>query len=145
MDGKSVVDLGASDGSTSLDLIRRLPAFGSFTVADLHVWVTATTAAGHVLFYDAEDRCILATGRWWAAWPRLSKPVRMLYRPIEAAASRRPERRRRLLLINPELREMMETDSRIHVREHDVFTPWPKPAPDVVKVANLLRRVYFTD
>jgi hypothetical protein len=139
----AIVDIGASDGSTSLDLIRKLPAFGSYTAADLFLSLTATKAAGHVLVYDRDGRCILVAGRWWAAWPRESGLIGALYRPLEALAARRA--RQDVLLINPELRALMRSDPRITVREHDVFTPWPGPAPGIIKVANLLRRVYFTD
>ena len=143
--GASIVDIGASDGSTSVDLVRRLPAFASYTAADLCLAVSAARALRHVVVYDSSGRCILVAGRWWAAWPSLSRTVRALCWPVEAAAARHPERREQVLLINPEFRALMNADPRLSVRVHDVFTPWPDPAPDVIKVANLLRRVYFSD
>lgn len=141
----TIVDIGASDGSTSLDLIRSLPDFASFTVADLYLSIHATRVLGHIVFHDAEGDCILVSGRWWAAWPKLSRGVATLCRPLELAAERHPERRMEVTLVNPELRDLMARDKRISLRMHDIFSPWPAPAPDVIKVANLLRRVYFSD
>lgn len=39
----------------------------------------------------------------------------------------------------------MTADPRVSYRVHDVFTAWPGDQPDVIKVANLLRRLYFSD
>jgi hypothetical protein len=39
----------------------------------------------------------------------------------------------------------MGADPRVTARVHDVFEVWPAPAPDVIKVANVLRRLYFSD
>jgi hypothetical protein len=62
-----------------------------------------------------------------------------------AATSRNPERRTEVPLLNPLVRAAMKADSRITCAVHDVFEPWPGQSPDVIKVANLLRRVYFDD
>lgn len=144
LDGAAIVDLGASDGSTSVDLIRRLPVFSAYTVADLFLSVSAGRSLRHVLIFDSQE-CILVAGRWLAAWPTLSPVIRAICRPFEVMESRHPERREQVLLLNPTLQAMMRADPRITARVHDVFTPWPAPAPDVFKVANLLRRVYFSD
>jgi hypothetical protein len=141
----TIVDIGASDGSTSLDLIRRLPTFKSYVVADLYLDIYARSALGHTLFYDADGQCILAFGSRSVAWPNLSRLVRLLYWPVVVAASRHPERNRKIKLLNPALRSLMQTDPRITCQVHDVFQCWPGDRPDVIKVANLLRRVYFSD
>jgi len=41
-----------------------------------------------------------------------------------------------VLLINPSVRRRMAADPRITTTVHDVFTVWPDPKPDVIKVAN---------
>lgn len=141
----SIVDIGASDGSTSLDLIRRLPAFKSYVIADLYLDIYAGSALGHVLLYDGEGQCILAFGSRSVAWPKLSRLVWFLYWPVIAAARRHPERQRKITLLNPVVRSLMQNDPRIACQVHDVFQRWPGDRPDVIKVANLLRRVYFSD
>lgn len=141
-----VVDIGASDGSTSLDLIRQLDTtigFSSYTVADLYLQVHATTGLGHTAFYGPTGDCILVVGRRLLAWPAMSARIGFWYRPLTRILS--TGRREPVLLLNPQLRELLRHDDRVGFRVHDVFTPWPQGPVDVVKVANLLRRLYFTD
>ena len=138
-----IVDIGASDGSTSVDLIRALPGFRSYTIADLYLAVSATRRLGQVLVYDPAGTCILVSGRRYAAWPSISRPVGLLFRPLIRAARDRP--REQVLLLNPDARRSIAEDDRIGYRVHDVFQPWPDPKPNVIKVANLLRRLYFSD
>lgn len=140
-----IVDIGASDGSTSLDLIRRLPNFGSYVIADRYLNVYATKRLGHTLLFDSDGQCILIFGRRCVAWPRLSRMVRLLYAPVLVGTARNPAKRTEIPLLNPEVRKAIESDPRITCAVHDVFEPWPGQAPDVIKVANLLRRVYFDD
>ena len=143
--GKTIVDIGASDGSTSVDLINKLPGFGEYVIADLFLVAQSLEAFGHLFVYDPDDTCVLVAGRRFVAWPALARWVRVLYRPLLASADRRRGDRRELLLLNPAVRALLAEDPRVSYRVHDVFTPWPGALPDVIKVANLLRRLYFAD
>ena len=139
----SIVDIGASDGSTSTELIAKLPDFSSYVIADLYLELQAVEVGRHVLFFDADGRCILVAGRRLLAWPGLSRTVRLLCSPLLARARRRAGRE--VLLLGPDARRLIRSDARVTSRVHDIFQPWPAPAPDVIKVANLLRRLYFSD
>jgi hypothetical protein len=143
--GKVIVDIGASDGSTSVDLIAKLPDFASYVIADLFLSLDVVRSAGHLFFYDADGTCILIAGRRVVAWPSLSKGVGLLYRPMLAIAQRHRGARRELLLLNPATRDLMAQDPRVTYRVHDVFDIWQGRPPDVIKIANLLRRLYFAD
>jgi hypothetical protein len=143
LNGASVVDLGASDGSTSVELVAKLPGAASYVIADLYLSLRAVHVGRSVLFFDADDNCILVAGRRLLAWPSLSRTVRLMCAPLLARASRQPGRE--VTLLGPDARRLMRTDPRVTARVHDVFEPWPAPAPDVIKVANVLRRLYFSD
>jgi len=140
-----IVDIGASDGSTSLDLISRLPDFNSYIIADLFLNIQAQRVKERILFFDASNVCILVVSRRLLAWPSMSRSVHLLYRRSIRAASRAGADRVDVLLLNPEVRRLMQDDARIGFKVHDVFTTWDGPTPDVIKVANLLRRLYFSD
>ena len=145
-DSTTIVDIGASDGSTSVDLIGRLPKFGAYVIADVSLFLTAVTVGRSVLFYDQEGQCILVVGKRLVAWPTLSRPIHLLCQPLIRRADRRREERREVLMLNPAVRALQATDPRVGYRVHDVFQPWDGPErPDVIKVANLLRRLYFDD
>lgn len=143
LDGASIVDIGASDGSTSADLVTKLPAFASYVMADLYLELSAAEIGRHLVLFDHQGTCILVAGRRLMGWPSLSRLVRVLYGPLIARARRRPARS--VLLLGPAARELIRDDPRVSARVHDVFQAWPQPAPDVIKVANLLRRLYFSD
>lgn len=143
--GVRIADIGASDGSTSLDLITRLPTFGSFVIADRYLHLGATRVGRRTVLTDEEGKPILVIGRRLLAWPSISPVVSALTRPVTRAAARHPHLRQDVLLLNPAVRELLRTDERVSYRTHDVFTPWSGDPLDVIKVANLLRRLYFPD
>lgn len=143
LDGASIVDIGASDGSTSVELIAKAPQFASYVMADLYLQLDAVRVGSHVLFHDPDGTCVLVAGRRLLAWPSLSRVVRAVYAPLISRARGRGGEP--VLLLGPAARELVRSDPRVTARVHDVFQPWPAPAPDVIKVANLLRRLYFSD
>jgi hypothetical protein len=141
----TIVDIGASDGSTSVDLVAQLGAFRRYVIADLYIALSAVEVGSHTLLFDDADECVLVVGNRLMAWPELSRAVGVAYAPLIAAARRRKGTAREVLLLNPSARQLIRSDDRVEYRKHDVFGPWEGPKPDVIKVANLLRRLYFSD
>jgi hypothetical protein len=141
----AIVDIGASDGSTSLDLIEKLPAFGSYTIADLYLTLRAVEVGRRTLLFTDDGECALVVGPRAMAWPAESPAVARLYRRVIEAGAARLGQARTVLLLNPRVRRRMAEDPRVSYRVHDVFQPWAGETPDVIKVANLLRRLYFPD
>jgi hypothetical protein len=120
-----------------------LPGFRSFFISDLYLYVGVVEAGRHTFFYSPGSGCFLVSGPRAIAWPGQAVTVRTLYAPLLVRA-RRVEPAQ-VLLLNPRARARAAEDPRVRVAVHDVFTPWPGPRPDVIKVANLLRRDYFPD
>lgn len=141
----TIVDIGASDGSTSLDLIEKLPSFGSYTIADLYLTLRAVKVGRRTLLFTDDGECALVVGPRAMAWPAESPSVARLYQRVIRAGAARLRDARTVLLLNPRVRRRMAEDPRVGYRVHDVFQPWSGEAPDVIKVANLLRRLYFPD
>ena len=141
--GALVVDIGVSDGTTAVELAAGLPADASYVMADLYLALDVVHVGRSVLFYEPTGRCVLIASRRLMAWPALSRTVRALWAPLLLAGRRRE--RRSVMLLGPQARELLARDPRVSVRVHDVFEPWAGVAPDVVKVANVLRRLYFSD
>ncbi|MEP6631332.1 MAG: hypothetical protein ABJA89_12725 [Lapillicoccus sp.] len=142
----TLVDIGASDGSTSLDLLDRLPDdLGAYVIADLYLALRHTVAGRVDLFFDPAGDCVLVVGRRLLAWPQLSWLGRVAGAAALLRARRAHARDEEVVLLNPDVRRRMAQDPRLTARVHDVFQPWTDEPPDVVKVANLLRRLYFSD
>lgn len=145
LSGATIVDIGASDGSTSVDLIRKLDGFAHYIIADLFFEIDVITVGRHSVFLDNDGNWILVVGPRALAWPAHSALVRFAFGRFERRARRPGMPVQRALLLNPAARDLVQNDERISYRVHDIFTPWDGPAPTVIKVANLLRRLYFSD
>lgn len=144
LSGAHLVDLGASDGSTSVELVRRLPDFASFVIADLFFHLDVVHVGSHDLFVMPDGEVILVVGRRLVGWPSRSHMVERIYRPLLRRAPTASDRRK-LVLLNPEARRLIADDARVRTVVHDIFHPWEGTTPDVIKVANVLRRLYFSD
>lgn len=142
-----IVDMGASDGITSVELVERLGRFREYVITDLCLVVDVARTGPRMVFRDAAGRVVVVAGPHFVAWPASSALVRLLYRPIMARTERSGQDGAADLqvpLLNPATRRLLERDPRVQVRAHDIFTAWPGPRPDLVKVANVLRRLYFS-
>ena len=139
----TILDVGASDGSTSMDLLEILPDFGSYIIADLYLYAGVVRTGRHTYFYAPDGQCFMVVGRRVVAWPSQSPTVRALYTPLLARARRTEPGQ--ILLVNPRARARAAEDPRVQFAVHDVFSLWSGPRPDVIKVANLLRRDYFSN
>jgi hypothetical protein len=108
-------------------------------LADLYLELDAVRVGRAGIFYDKSGTCVLVGGPRFLAWPSLSRAVRWGATSwLRAACNpRRPQVP--VLLLNPTARALMAADPRVTAREHDGFQPGPAPAPDLIKVANLLR------
>ena len=142
-----IADIGASDGSTSIDLVAQLPSFDEYVIADLYLTLRAVRVGKRVLLFDQDGECVLVGGPRVSAWPSLSKLVAALYqRTIRTgSASLGRNEFEEVLLLNPATRQLIANNQRVTYRTHDVFTVWEGSPPTVIKVANLLRRLYFED
>ncbi|WP_411285220.1 hypothetical protein [Lapillicoccus sp.] len=146
LSGAHILDIGASDGSTSVDLVHRLPQdFGSYVIADLFLVVQRAMVGHNTLLFDTSGKCILVVGKRFLAWPELSRLASLVCSPATRKEHRVGAVRQDVLLLNPEARHLIENDPRVSYATHNVFEPWPGRAPDVIKVGNLLRRLYFSD
>jgi SAM-dependent methyltransferase len=138
-----ILEVGCSDGSTSVDLIDKLPGFRSFTMTDRFLEIDWVEVDGKIVFFDKEGVAVLVSGRRFVVWPHLSQAAHLLVsRTLRKSAGME---RRPCLLLNPRARSLVARDARVGYAEHDVFTDWQGAPVDVIKTGNLLRRLYFDD
>lgn len=142
--GATVVDIGASDGSTSLELLERIPDVARLIIADLYFTLESARRFSRTFYFGPDGRLVLVATPRWLAWPTESRLLQRLF-ARSAERARECGDRREVLLLNPDVRSRMQRDGRITTVVHDIFEPWTGDRPDVIKVANLLRRLYFTD
>jgi hypothetical protein len=137
-----VLDIGASDGVTSLDVMRAL-RFERYYVTDKHLEVFSQTHGRRTYFYDSERRCILAASDAWIAYADTAgaiPPCGSIARSIIAAAPVCADDATRTILVREELRR---PGANVCVQRYDVFEPWTGEKVDLVLAANILHFDYF--
>ncbi|HJU25505.1 MAG TPA: hypothetical protein VJ722_02400 [Rhodanobacteraceae bacterium] len=142
-----IVDVGASDGSTSLDVIETMK-FSRYYVTDRYIEAHACSTENGVFFSDADFIPFMYANRFFvvyndarqAAWP-FSWLVTRLFSRFDASKCRKTQR---LRLVNPRLVSRLG-DGVIRLERYSIFEEWPFEKADLVIAANILNRGYFSD
>jgi hypothetical protein len=146
-----ILDVGASDGCTSLELIEKLGrSFGRFYVTDASLKVGVIETGGATYFYHPRTgQCIMRVGAGLIVYADTGDSMFPLNLMARSLLSQAPAydagSARNVSLVQPELRRLAEDDPRVAICEYDVFQPWTREGVDIVKVANVLNRSYFSD
>lgn len=146
----TILDIGVSDGVTSLDLIEALNSkFKHYFVTDVSFSVSYIESGRWTYFYDTAGGCFLMATDMFIVLPWLEGawfPVGSIARWLLSRAPHyADDRAKKASQIQPELLALAEQDKRITIREYDVFRPWLGPQVDLVKICNVLNRIYFSD
>lgn len=146
---KSILDVGVSTGTTSLELIRRLDKrFERFYATDVLLEIGAVRKNDSVYFYYNKN-CIMWANLLFVVYNDYDGaifPFNLLARNIiKSGMDKCTSNMEVVSLINPELRKIISHDSRIVVCKYDVFMPWDKDPVDIIKCANILNKAYFSD
>jgi hypothetical protein len=139
-----VLDVGASDGSTSLDLMQAIP-FEKYYVTDLNIEVFYEVSDNITWFYDEEGTCILRVTDRWVVYPETGGaifPFDRISRSLFAHAPKWKSDSARVVLINPALQARKEIN--IFIEKHNILETWPHGKADLIIAANLLNQSYFT-
>ena len=139
----AILDIGASDGITSMHTIRTLP-FRKYYVTDLNLDTLVSESGSVTYFYDQQLKAVLAvTDRFvvYADHAGALFPFNLVApRFFDRVPPNPPDER--ILLINPSLQPPPEG---VEIRRYDVFEPWPEEEVDLIIAANILNRAYFKD
>jgi hypothetical protein len=141
-----IIDVGASDGSTSLNVMEALD-FSRYYITDRHIEAYACRARNGIFFCDSErapfmyaNRCFVAyNDTQEAAWP-FRAFVERIFSRFEISRCKAAQR---IPLINPRLLSKIGND--IRLEKYSIFDAWPFEKADLVISANILNRGYFPD
>jgi hypothetical protein len=139
-----VVDFGASDGSTSLDLMQAIP-FEKYYVTDLNIEVFYEVSGGTTWFYDEKGTCLLRVTDKWVVYPETGGavfPFDRLSRLLFACAPKWKSDAARIVLVNPALQVRKEIN--ISIEKYNILENWPLEKADLIIAANILNQSYFT-
>lgn len=139
-----VLDIGASDGITSIDIIKNIP-FKKYYVTDLNIEVNYKQYNDKIYFFDDGKKCILIASRYFIIYSEYSDsifPFNKIAGHLFCKLSNSKQVLKKAKLINPLLKQI---DGNIEIKKYDIFSPWSGDRPDLIVVANILNRSYFSD
>ena len=145
--GNVILDVGVSDGSTSLDLIKKTNfQFGKYFVTDYHIEVLYYNVHGVNYFYDPKTRdMILYSNLLWVVYPQESNLAKLFSSHRLKMSQEIEKKTKSRLLIQPELEKLSKENPKIKIQQFNVFDVWQNDSPDIIKVCNVLNRDYFSD
>ncbi|MCB0619048.1 MAG: hypothetical protein KDC32_05180 [Saprospiraceae bacterium] len=141
----TVLDIGASDGITSLDLMEKVGfRFRRYFVSDYNLEVRYLWSGARCFFFSPEGACILIAGPLFVSYPGESGFVRRLHRRTLQRLQPQLAQAPSLQLIHPRLADLARQDDRIRILRYNVFEPWKDEQPQLIKIANVLNFNYFS-
>jgi hypothetical protein len=145
-----ILDVGASDGITSLELIEKLgSAFTMYYVTDVSFNINIIEQKPNVYFYDSCGKCFLISTRKFLVYSDFTEayfPLKLIAKKFFAFAPVfNVDRSKQISLIQPDLLRIAKQDARVSIEQYSIFDPWTKIRPDIIKAANILNRTYFSD
>jgi len=138
-----ILDVGASDGITSLDIMQSIP-YEKYYVTDLNIKVFYLVSGNKTWFYDENNNCILLVSNKWVIYPDIGGaifPFNRITHSIFAQAPKPEQQCPSIDLINPILQLR---GNNIIVKKHNILEKWPHEKPELIIAANILNRSYFT-
>ena len=140
----TILDIGASDGSTSLDFINLIYSYlKKYYVTDYNIKCTYFSHKGYTYFFNNAQTCFLVASKKFVFYPANKKLFNFLFKKKLDKLKAFPKEE--LLLINHDLKVKKQENQIINILEYNVFEPWSKEKVDIAVVGNLLNRAYFTD
>ena len=146
----SFLEVGASSGSTSLDLLDQLGGnYERYYVTDLSFEIVSVKQKGVTyLYHPVSGQCIMRVTDRFLMYEDVEKALFhfgwIVSKKIADAPPSDSLNHTTINLLHPVLRDLIVSDPRIVVKRHDILEPWPYDTVDVVKVANVLNREYFS-
>ena len=140
----TVLDIGASDGITSLHIIKSLDC-RKYYITDLNIEVLYSTRNGKVYFFDTDNNCILIVTKLFVIYTEFKDAIFPFNRIAELFYSKSFDARsdlKRIELINPEVKT---TEGNIAIERYDMFERWTHDRVDLVIAANILNRRCFSE
>ena len=145
-----ILDVGASDGSTSLDLIRKINGkFKKYYITDVSFSLHIIEENGNTYFYDPLTKeCIMIVNNNLIIYhDNLSSSIigSFAKKMIRKAPQYDSMKIKDINLCQPELQRLISENSKIRLIEWSIFDAWENDKVDIVKVANVLKTEVFSD
>jgi hypothetical protein len=145
-----ILDVGVSDGITSLELIEKLnDKFAGYFVTDLYFDMYYSQYQDSVYIYEPITHdCIMKISDKVIVYfqernilPFINSFIEKVYAKVPAFDSKHFKK---ASFCQPDLISLSENDKRIIVKNYNVMESWDFQAVDIIKAANVLNPGYFS-
>ena len=140
-----ILDIGASDGVTSCDVINNLN-FRRYFVTDYNIHALYYEVLGFTFFFDNKKEILLASCNLFVVFNDLDEcfyVLRILLNKFFYFIAKYIQPTNIVTLINPRLRKMLNDN--ILFLKYSLFEDWNLDKPDLIICANILNHEYFTE
>lgn len=141
---KVIIDIAASDGSTSLYFIKQLNhSFKKYYVTDYNIKCSYANKNGYTYFFNQLNTCFLIASKKFVFYPDDTWFFNFLFR--NKINRLKNTNKTELLFCNQRLLQLRDSDARIVIMPYNIFEQWKEEKADLMIVGNLLNRAYFSD
>ncbi len=140
-----VLDVGASDGSASIDVIRNIE-FNKYYLTDLNIEIFYNISGGATYFYDEKGVNILMVSDKWVVYFDADGAIFPFNKILNLIKRRIPKLvggNKKIVLINPELQALVS--SKVAICKYNMFEAWNHEKVDLIVAGNILNQCYFSD
>lgn len=139
-----VLDVGASDGITSLHVIQHID-FDKFYITDLNTEVLYNKQDGKGCFYNTDNECILIVTKLFVLYSDFEDsifPFNKIAKYFFSKSLNTNNALEKIKLINPELKKV---EGNTVIAKYDMFTRWVNDKVDLIIAANIFNRSCFSE
>jgi hypothetical protein len=142
----NILDVGASDGTTSLDVMDRLN-YQRYYITDLYFSVSYVITGRWTFFFDHNAEPIMAVDNHWIIY----RDTKNAFYPLNVFVTKffqkyrhlKPQADEKIELINPEVKACL--GDRVIIKRYNILEHWSGEKVDLIIAANILNRSYFND
>lgn len=147
----TILEVGVSTGSTSLDLLDKLGCKqGRYYITDLYFSLPYQIQGDIAYFYHpTTKKCIMRVSDYTVMYEDSRGAVFPLGFFANHYLTNAPEYVHNLFpsasMLHPTLKQRAKANPDVVIKEYDIFTPWLCEPVDIIKVANVLNKSYFSE
>ncbi len=139
-----ILDVGASTGVTSYELIKALNfTFSKYFITDLNLKLFYNKLGNKYFFFNESNQCILIADEYFIVYYNELSWCKFLFRDTVSYQSKKEMNH--FNLVCKDVDDLIRNDSRVVLYQYDVFKQWDHINPTIIKVANLFNLVYFSE
>ena len=147
---KVILDVGASDGSTSLDLLTKLSGrFKKYYITDINFYLHVIKDNKNSYFFDPNTKeCIMLVNNKFIVYNDNTESTLIHILAsyfIKKSPAYDNKKIEIIKLCQPALQRLINNVKKIELMEWSVFEEWKEEKVDLIKVANVLKPNIFTN